>query len=670
MSEVTKEEFEGSINNLSNNLTGSLENVQGNIVNSLVNVENNLLNAINSENSLEKMLKTEEPVIYNVNNGLSKNNPTGKIFLNNSFTGLINSTAVEFDFKANIAINNNKVPQIIGVGTDSNNQPFYSKGMNSIPAYSDFDHDLENTAALDTYSSNYIRRYIAKSVNAFDGDIISTSATMRGLYTVLDALDWKNDDVFVSFDWHYLVDYGSFSDFIAKYERLGIKIHNVNITCKNPVNFTYEEALDYYITKLEEVIEEQTALGRNVKMVEWDDVSWQGPRMPTSGMCDYLEAKGILSMVDGAHVYGIIDLDLSSTGPYKNCDFYVSNLHKYFNGIQGQGFIHYKGGANNRLGLKHVGPYYYSGVPMLWCQWASWQNTVNGAALAANSYLIKKYMEYGFKNIEENMRNNQKYLAEKLVLKFGQNCFVCGLIFNDDNTLNTEATNKACGPQVFFVPVEVDKFPELFVDYAAGKKNGRYEYNNTLLPNKSPEITQATDADIRSSFVGKVWTAIYLRGIVTRNTNNLVLDKNGDKIKLSTVRVSIGMQTTLDDVRECFKIVVEEYDKLIAGYKKCRNNIPYWEENDRYLTDPDVKYLFEINGNFNRDWPQVFGSDLTSYAPNSTNANSITSLGRYESYKNSATTGKVYNEDGKLVDGEVQGIINSSGETIMTWVEK
>jgi uncharacterized protein YbcI len=669
---------ESSLISVEGNLSDTIINVEGNLAGLIINAEGNVLSKINdleqsivnaSKDTLKDMLKSEDNVIYDVNYGLQKNNPANKIYFNNSWSGLINSSAIEMNFKLNINANKNRILQNYGIGTNDKNEVIYCPGISSYPAYSNFDSQLENVDNMGIYGSYIYRRYIAQSVKAFDGDIISTSATMRGLYLILDALPWKNNDVFVSFDWHYLVDYGSFNDFIAKYKALGITIHNVNITCKNPVNLTYEEALEYYKNELDKVIEEETLKGNNVKIVQWDDASWQGMTMPSSGMCDYLTSKNILSMVDGAHVYGILDLDLSDTGPYKNCDFYVGNTHKYLNGLQGCGWIRYKGGSNNRLGLKHCGPYYRSGaVNMPWCAWASIQNTVDGAKLAANSYLIKEYMKYGFKNIENNMRTIQYWLAEQLVKKFGQESFACSIIFNEDNTVNKEKTNKIGGPFLFIVPGAKD-YPEIFADYSAKDSRGRYSYKSNL-PNKNKQILDATSEDVRSSFIGKLWTAIALRGIITRNVNALILDENGDKLKISAIRISLGMQITMNDAVELNNIINDEYDKLIAGYVKCKDNIDEWLTNDKYLTDESVKYLFEMNGNVNRDQPAVFGKDHLGYAKNSRNGNSVASIQMYDSYQYSAKDGLVYDDDGKLVPGEVVPVENSNNEFILEWQKK
>lgn len=617
--------------------------------------------------AFDEILMTEADFLMDVNTGLKKNNPYNRVYMNCSWAGLESSLCLKANVEAVKHINEDKIIGNSGCGLDKNGKAIYFPGMNSTDAFSNYDVTGLKSHGMGSYGCSYFRRYVAKSINAFDGDVIHVPATMNGLYLFLDALPWKNDDVMISFDWHYLVDYGSFGDFQKKYAEKGITIHNVNLTCKAPVNFTYEQSLAYYTAELDKLIAEQTALGRKVKIIEWDHISWQGMGMPTAGLCDYCTSKGILNMVDGAHTWGTMKIDLSKDGPLKNCDFYCSNTHKYLGGLMGGGWGFYKGGASNRLNLKHIRPYYTSNVEQPFGLWASWQNTNDGGKLAANCELMKKMMSYGLDKIESNMRVKQKYVAEELAKKFGQKSITCSVIYNSDGTVNQTETNKICGPQVFLVPVKIADHPELFVDYDAGlTSKGRYEYNNSLLPNKSEEILALGLNNVRSSFVGKVHTALYKRGIVHRNVNTFMLDENGNKIKISALRISIGNHNTMADCIECVTALNEEYDKLIAGYVKCKDNLATWEANNHYLTDPDVKYLFEMNGNVGRDTPAEVGHDMKAYAPGSSSGKSEASYNKFISFKNATRTGKMYDSSYNLVDGELVGV-NNGTENIMTW---
>ncbi len=60
-----------------------------------------------------------------------------------------------------------------------------------------------------------------------------------------------------------------------------------------------------------------------------------GVILPVKAICEEARRRGIVTAIDGAHVPGMIPLDVESLG----CDFYVGNCHKWLCGPKGVGFL-------------------------------------------------------------------------------------------------------------------------------------------------------------------------------------------------------------------------------------------------------------------------------------------------------------------------------------------
>jgi len=66
---------------------------------------------------------------------------------------------------------------------------------------------------------------------------------------------------------------------------------------------------------------------------------------PVAELCAAARARGLMSLIDGAHAPGQIDLDLDAIG----ADFYAANLHKWVCAPKGSGFLHARAEHHERL---------------------------------------------------------------------------------------------------------------------------------------------------------------------------------------------------------------------------------------------------------------------------------------------------------------------------------
>ena len=67
--------------------------------------------------------------------------------------------------------------------------------------------------------------------------------------------------------------------------------------------------------------------------------------LPLREICAMARARGVLTMIDGAHAPGMIPLDIRSLG----CDFYAGNGHKWLLAQAGSGFLYIRPGLEDRV---------------------------------------------------------------------------------------------------------------------------------------------------------------------------------------------------------------------------------------------------------------------------------------------------------------------------------
>ena len=66
---------------------------------------------------------------------------------------------------------------------------------------------------------------------------------------------------------------------------------------------------------------------------------------PVAELCAAARARGLLSLIDGAHAPGQVSLDLEALG----ADFYAANLHKWVGAPKGSAFLHTRAEQHERL---------------------------------------------------------------------------------------------------------------------------------------------------------------------------------------------------------------------------------------------------------------------------------------------------------------------------------
>jgi isopenicillin-N epimerase len=78
-----------------------------------------------------------------------------------------------------------------------------------------------------------------------------------------------------------------------------------------------------------------------------------GDLLPVTEICAAARARGILSLVDGAQAFGVLDLDLGAMQP----DFYTGSMHKWPCGLKEKGLLYVSKTVQDRLHPAIVGLY-------------------------------------------------------------------------------------------------------------------------------------------------------------------------------------------------------------------------------------------------------------------------------------------------------------------------
>ena len=89
-----------------------------------------------------------------------------------------------------------------------------------------------------------------------------------------------------------------------------------------------------------------SAIGPRTKIVSFSGIiSPIGLIMPIREICDAARAKGVLTLVDGAHMHGQMALKLSDL----HCDFFAGSPHKWMFAPAGSGFLYIREENLDRL---------------------------------------------------------------------------------------------------------------------------------------------------------------------------------------------------------------------------------------------------------------------------------------------------------------------------------
>lgn len=172
------------------------------------------------------------------------------------------------------------------------------------------------------------RAKTAEFLGANTDEIVLTMNTTDGTHLAFYGLDFDaGDEIIMNLHDHDALR----SPILILAERNGVLVNDLELP--SPPS-SQQEIVDLY----------EAAITPATKAIAFCHINYTtGLRMPVKALCAMASKHGVISIVDGAHAPGMIDIDLHDLG----CDFYACSGHKWLNGPPGTGIFYMRGGADN-----------------------------------------------------------------------------------------------------------------------------------------------------------------------------------------------------------------------------------------------------------------------------------------------------------------------------------
>ncbi len=202
----------------------------------------------------------------------------------------------------------------------------------------DRDPSAQNRARL-TGEKEKLRATLATFLRVTPEEIVITRNTSEANNMVSSGLDLKpGDEVIVFHDNHP----SNLTAWNEKAKRFGFTV--IEIPQQNP-----HPGMEFYIDAYRKVITPRT------RILTFTHLSSSvGDLFPAKDLCALAREKGVMSLVDGAQSFGLLDVNLSEISP----DFYTGSAHKWPCGARECGVLFI-----NARAQKNIWPSIYSAYP-------------------------------------------------------------------------------------------------------------------------------------------------------------------------------------------------------------------------------------------------------------------------------------------------------------------
>ena len=161
---------------------------------------------------------------------------------------------------------------------------------------------------------NESRKAMTNLINAPPKTVVFVPNATTGVNTILRSLQFEEGDHILYFSNIYKACHTTIEYITETTPAKAVK-----------VEYTYPVEDDWLVDAFKQKIQDVKDAGGKVKIAVFDTVvSMPGVRVPFERLTQACRETGVLSLVDGAHAVGHLELDVQKFDP----DFFVSNCHK------------------------------------------------------------------------------------------------------------------------------------------------------------------------------------------------------------------------------------------------------------------------------------------------------------------------------------------------------
>jgi len=244
------------------------------------------------------------------------------------------------------------------------------------------------------------RERAATFVKAEPGEVVFTANTTQGMNMVVHGLKLEaGDEVVTTFHEHF----AEVSPLFVIRDRYGVVVKQLVLPSPAP---SKEAIVELF----------RDAITPKTKVFVFCHVNYTtGLRMPVKELCDLAREHDIITVVDGAHSLGMIDVGLDQLG----CDFYPCACHKWLNGPPGTGLLYVRDGEQNphRLWPMLTEAYVFPVPLTIMLQVKGQENT---PAFKAVGDAMNFHDEIGMAKLEARILELNRYLKTRIVETWGE----------------------------------------------------------------------------------------------------------------------------------------------------------------------------------------------------------------------------------------------------------